>query len=372
MKNAKFAFETLFIVLFAMFWTGGCVSWISHGVPQYSVHSAKSEIHAFFRTERKLPEIQWEDAESFSNYSIRYFSFSSWRKSVHSKNDKIAGRFYMPGIVKSKDVFLVFPITSGMLPSDKISNILINQGFYVVSIQSGFRPMPAGFMRQAEKIDNLTDAVDRVTSFSKSAMQQHIVDIMRLMDYLEENLDGPLKFHIIGLSLGGTVGSLIAVVDPRVKSLMMIVASANMANIILDRKFFEISAATRIRELFFEKFELNYEEAYKLLASGLAEVESANYANRLNPDRILMVSGALDMLGFVDSAIPYSATYKTWNDFGRPEWVILLTAGHVSSYTAFFLPWFEIQYPHHVVYNLAFESYAEHLILRHFLPKALK
>jgi len=351
----------------------GCVAWVVGGGSDKSAVYAKTDVPPFFMVERQLPDMLWGPVRTGADYDERSFKFDSWYESEYKKNAKIEGTFYEPHSPKATDVFIIFPISRGELPSEKFAKILAGLGFYAVSIKSGFKPMPKEILATVNKAATLEAAVGRLSSFFKNAMRQEIVDVMRLMDFLEISLKNkPCAFHAVGMSLGGGIAALLAAVDPRVESLMMMVSSANLANIMLDSNFSALGVVKDIQRLLFGKYGLSYDEAYNALSRSLEEVEPANYIGRLNPDRILLVSGAFDMLGFVDSAIPFSATYKTWKDFGKPEWVTLLFSGHLTSFFAFFPLWFEIQFPHHAVQNLVLDTYAEHLIKDHFLPKALQ
>ena len=85
-----------------------------------------------------------------------------------------------------------------------------------------------------------------------------------------------------------------------------------------------------------------------------------------------MVSSGIDMIGFIDTAIPYSATKETWSAFGKPEWIIMPFAGHITSAIGFLPFWIELPNPLHSLKIFVFEnSYAVHLIKDHFLPIAL-
>lgn len=194
------------------------------------------------------------------------------------------------------------------------------------------------------------------------------IDLMRLLDFLQKEYPSLKEAHVIGISLGGVVGALYAVVDPRATSLAMLVSSASTARLIMDTNEKKIAS---LRKAITEKFQLSYNEAYQLLAKKIQDVEPLTYATRMDTQRMIMVSGLLDMLGIpFDSAIPLSASKETWRGFGKPEWVKLAT-GHVTSGIAF-LPtpiWFELSHPHHFPPFYGFSSYLDHLFQKHYLPK---
>ena len=121
-----------------------------------------------------------------------------------------------------------------------------------------------------------------------------------------------------------------------------------------------------------KKLGLSYQEAYAMIKEKVKNIEPISYASRLDRRKILIVSGGIDMIGFIDTAIPYSATKETWEAFGKPEWIIMPFAGHISSAVAFLPFWLELPNLLHTFKIFTFEnSYAVHLIKSHFLPIAL-
>lgn len=368
-------------VLSSLILFSGCVSWIAEGdlKKDGAYFPLKTSIPPYFDIERPAVNMNWGETQKKNDYSVKQFNFNSFTESFRKKNNRVIGSLYSPDKPKSKDVFLILPITGGNKPSDLISEILVSEGHYVISIKSGFRPMPKDLIKTLSQVDNPEKMLDLLAVFFKVSIRQNTVDLMRLLDYMEnftelkggDDYNKPVNFHVIGLSLGGGIGSLLTVIDPRVHSLMTIISSASLARIILDSGASQSGPLAAFRDLLFKKFQIPYDAAYQMLSERLRDVEPLTYKDRIDPSRVLMVSGALDMMGVLDTAIPYSATYETWVAFGKPEWITLLMSGHVTSFFAFFPGWIEIQYPHHSIYNLRLDSHAEHLIKKHFLPKAL-
>lgn len=327
----------------------------------------------FFDIAWSMPELVMGepnlDKVNSQGFISRTFSFVSWKQSGHSKNDIVKGVLYAPLRRTTKDFFVILPASGEDTSAKFIAENLAQLGFYTARIRSGFNPMPKDIINLASEMPSATMAVDVATKFFQEAMRQRTIDLMRFLDRMEKDLH-PSAFHAVGISLGGITASLFTAIDPRVKSLMIAVSSASIARILMDSKAEDIR---KLRDILLEKYHLSYAEAYSLIDENLRVVEPIIYASRINPKRILMVSGMLDMLGIVDTAIPLSATRETWKAFGHPEWVTLLFTGHVSSFLAFLPFWIELPLIHHTLYTTLFlEPYVNHLLKRHFLPKAIR
>lgn len=346
-------------ILLMLVMLAGCVSWVAR--PRQSHPPANGTLPAFFDQKRQLPDM--------INGNDGSFFFSSWRESGYPKNDMIKGKWHAPAQEKNQNnVFLILPPSGENFPAEIIAKKLASRGFLAVRIKAGFDPLPDGILEQAQKALSAQEAVDIAGGFFVNAMHQRTIDLMRLADFLKKKYPSLKEVHVVGISLGGVVGALYAVIDPRATSLVMLVSSASTARLIMDTNEKKIAS---LRKAIMDKFRLSYEEAYQLLANKIQPVEPLTYASRMDTQRMIMVSGLLDMLGIpFDSAIPLSASQETWRGFGKPEWAKLAT-GHVTSAIAF-LPtpiWFELSHPHHLPPFYGFSSYFTHLFEKHYLPK---
>lgn len=332
-----------------------------------------SQLPPFFDVARPMPELIMgepnSDKVNSQGFISRTFSFTSWKQSGYSKNDIIKGFFYAPIRQTAKDFFVILPASGEDTSAELIAENLAQLGFYTARIHSGFNPMPEDIINLASEMPSATMAVGVAAKFFQGAMQQRTIDLMRFLDRMEKDLH-PSAFHAVGISLGGMTASLFTAIDPRVKSLMTVVSSASIARILMDS---EASGIRKPRDILLEKYHLSYTEAYSLLEKNLRVVEPITYAPRIDPKRILMVSGMLDMLGIVDTAIPLSATHETWKAFVHPEWVTLLFTGHVSSFLAFLPFWIELPSIHHTLYTILLsEPFVDHLLNKHFIPKTIQ
>lgn len=362
------------VFVFVVLLLTGCVSVVlpkRDSAPQYQTPT-KLDIPNFFDIPRQPAQIKCLKIKDAGLYKTCKFAVHSWRKSGLDRNDIIKGIIYIPKIPKASDGFLVLPGAGENISSRAIAKTLANSGFYTVRIYSGFKPLQNKTVREAANKETAEAAIELMANDFRQAIRQRVVDLMRIADFVEQNY-GVKKIHTIGISLGGGIGSLFTAIDPRGEGLMTLMSSANTARLLIDAASRENVPNKQLQEighLIYDGFGLTYEQAYGLLKKELEIVEPMTYKDRLSRDKILMVSGAFDMLGLIDAIIPYSATKETWEAYEKPEWVILAT-GHVTSAVALSPFWLELPYLHHVFYT-TYQSYLSHLIKDHFLPLALR
>ncbi len=356
-------------IFFISFCAGGCAAISTGGFT--SKDPGKVFVPSAYHVGRTVPVVHFEGRNDVSGYSTRDFSFTSQFPSGYEKNDRIRGTIYSPAFPKTSDVFIILPGSHEDASAKKLGKIFVKLGYAVITIHSGFTPLPRSIFKEASVKKTPEEAVGLATGYFVQAMTAHTIDLMRLEDYLlahSPEFGNPRAFHMVGVSLGGISASLLAGIDSRVKSLLTIVSSGSVARILMDTKNPDIR---KIREVLMKKFGLNYEEAYALIARKIGDAEPLTYARRLDPSCVVMVSGQLDMWGIpVDSAIPLTATTETWEAYGRPEWIRMYT-GHASSFLAFLPGWLELSRMQHLPWTLT-ESYARHIVRVHYLPKALR
>jgi pimeloyl-ACP methyl ester carboxylesterase len=101
--------------------------------------------------------------------------------------------------------------------------LLTAQGYAVLA--------PDHFMYgERKKEDGFDDGIDRGPYYYRDWMCQSIVDLRRGIDYLESRPDiDPDRIAIFGGSLGGWIGSILAAVEPRIKTAILSVPATEFA-----------------------------------------------------------------------------------------------------------------------------------------------
>jgi hypothetical protein len=154
----------------------------------------------------------------------------------------------------------------------------------------------------------------------------------------------------------------------------MIISSGRLSKIVMNEVAFNLLPSLEaIQEVLLNKFG-SRDTAIQAMDKKLRPVDPLTYAHRLNPARIVMVSGGWDMVGFIlDSVMPLSATLETWLAFGCPDWVIMPLAGHATALTALWPIWLEVNHPLCSLLGwIRFEPHYVQIVRAHFLPKILK
>jgi pimeloyl-ACP methyl ester carboxylesterase len=101
--------------------------------------------------------------------------------------------------------------------------LLTEQGYAVLA--------PDHFMYgERKKEDGFDEGSDRGPYYYRDWMCQSIVDLRRGMDYLESRSDiDPERIAIFGGSYGGWIGSILAAVDPRIRTAILSVPATEEA-----------------------------------------------------------------------------------------------------------------------------------------------
>ncbi len=101
--------------------------------------------------------------------------------------------------------------------------LLTAQGYAVLA--------PDHFMYgERKKEDGFDEGSNRGPYYYRDWMCQSVVDLRRGIDYLESHPDiDPARIAIFGGSLGGWIGSILAAVDPRIRTAILSVPATEMA-----------------------------------------------------------------------------------------------------------------------------------------------
>ena len=370
----------LILLLLTVFYLSSCVAWVENRDFSRDPPLIKDKsVPEFFKTDKGYHcEMHWYKEPEKENSYYKVYSFVQYNSANWYASSSIGGELYIPKKLRSPDYFIVLPGMNLDYPAQRIADRLATFGFPVIRIYSGFDPLPKYIINGLADEKDPKYILKKVESLFLEYIQNHTANLMRLMDYLSnfdsaeqkvvENPIKPRSFHVAGYSLGGIEAALLAGVDSRIESLLMISASGSLARIFTDCPATIVKSIGSLHVLLFNKFGMNKESVYVELKKSLRNVEPNTYASRVDPSRVVMVTGCLDLLGIIDTAIPYSAAQETWEAFKKPEWINLLFYGHVTSLAIIAPVWIELPTMHIIL----FESYLDHILKSHYLPKALK
>jgi len=314
---------------------------------------------------------------------------SDWRKAHGGENlpfwenhQTITGSILTPkqGVPGADWIFVIpgkkFTESSPDSTGSCMAENLAEMNFPVVRIDANFDAIPQGSQQLAANRTG-QQALDAFGDSFMTQIRCRVIALKRMMDWIQQKYPTaePIRFHVIGVSLGGILGSLVAADDPiRVKTLMMIISSGRLSKIVMNEVAFSlIPSLEAIKDVMLDKF-VSRSEAILAMDKKMRPVDPITYAHRLNPARIVMVSAGWDMVGCIlDSVMPLSATLETWWKFGCPDWIIMPFAGHGTSLVALWPIWLEITRPHHSLLGwIRWEPHYMQIVRAHFLPKVLK
>lgn len=218
------------------------------------------------------------------------------------------------------DTYLYEPPGKG--PGPGIIVLPIQGGDYEVSIYFAEYLASKGFPclrfeRRAEWLEadrGFDELADLVLAYTK--------DIRRGLDWwLSTGKILPDRVGLFGVSMGANIGSILASIDDRIRSTVLVIGGRGMADIIMTADDEEIDA---YRNSVQEERGISADEMQKELSAALDPIEAAAFTKVGNHADILMFSGAFDQL------VRWRHSSAQWEAMGRPRRITLPT-GHYSS-----------------------------------------
>jgi cephalosporin-C deacetylase-like acetyl esterase len=144
------------------------------------------------------------------------------------------------------------------------------------------------------------------------ALIQTVVDLRRLVDYLQTRTDIDAKrIGYVGASMGAILGAIFGGVEPRVKAFALVVGGGNWKKLIATST---IGAAGPLRKELAEK-----ETAFETL---FADVEPLNFVAHISPRPILMLNGKQDTI------VPPACTEELYETAKEPKRIVWFDTGH--------------------------------------------
>jgi dienelactone hydrolase len=207
---------------------------------------------------------------------------------------------------------MVFPILAGShVVSEGLAKALVNRGYAVLRME-----------REALDLEAAEDA-----ETPSRAFRHAIIDARRLLDWLEtrEEVDRE-RLAAAGVSLGGIMAATLLGVDDRLGAGFFIMAGGGLAEILHDSTE---KPVRKFRDRFIEAQGFETREEFVEWFRPLTEpVDPLRYASRIDPDRVLLISGRYDRV------IPGERTRALWEGLGEPRWV-RFPAGHYQLFPFF-------------------------------------
>lgn len=151
-----------------------------------------------------------------------------------------------------------------------------------------------------------------------------VVDIRRLIAWSHTRPEvARNQVGIVGFSIGGIVGSVVAGTEERVSSSVFVAGGANLHQILAACR----GNTQRFRELIESRLGWSRQQLEDWLEPRLRMINPVEYADNVDPRRVLIIDARRD------ECIPQSARDDLWNALGQPE-RLSLGYGHKISFLA--------------------------------------
>ena len=142
---------------------------------------------------------------------------------------------------------------------------------------------------------------------------QTAVDYRRALDYMETRDDIDAKrVTLIGISMGGIMGSILAGVETRIKCPVLLVAGADRG---LMSRISQIAVWRQIRA---ENPNLDFDELSRIMAPA----DPLNFVDKISPRPVLMINGTKDDI------VPVAANKLLHARARQPKTIVWLDSGH--------------------------------------------
>jgi dienelactone hydrolase len=223
----------------------------------------------------------------------------------------VTARYYRSALPGPRPLVIVLPIWGSFTyPPRKISSSiqrLSDGGVHVLHVQGDNHLADwSGFITAADESEFLElwrEAVER--------QRVTIVDVRRLVDWVERRPEiDSARIGLIGFSLGAVVAGTIATQEPRLAAVVTVMGGSDLHSIIANC---DGKRATSVQAKAAESFGWDREELAARLEPITSVLDPANYPNRVDPRRVLMIDAQRD------KCVPESARQDLWLALGKPE-----------------------------------------------------
>ncbi len=243
-------------------------------------------------------------------YVIKKITFPSALPAPR-ENNTVRGYYYQVEGEKRSPVIVVLPVAGGnYFFSRKMAKFLVCQGMNCLRLERGERLLNSeGDLEVTRRI------------FIKT-----IIDVRRSIDWLisQEETD-PERIGIMGASMGAFLSSLVAEIDPRIRSSVFILGGGNLAKLFSESRERTIRS---FRKVVMKKEKITLEQFFQLVSQKFKDIDPLTYASKLSPETVLMINTVNDVV------VPRDCTLEFWSGIGKPE-LIWLPFTHTASFLAF-------------------------------------
>ncbi len=297
-----------------VFWPLLLLATLERGETVYRPSPQESSVPERFRLKAETFWYELEPTLATPRYTVSLLRFPSPVTTPDVENNTVHAEFFDPtGFPGRRPAVVVLHILGSDFPLSRyMAARLADQGVAALFLKLpyygerrpkvGSGPVPRKF---------LTADIER----TMTSMQQGVCDVRRALTWLAQRpgID-PARLGVTGISLGGIISSIVAAVDPSVRSGVFLLAGGDVSRILWG-----MPETAKFRDA--------WQAAGRTLADLKAltdPFDPLTYAHGLAGKRLLMIAGK------IDEVVPPASTQALWIAAGRPpiEWY---DCGHYSA-----------------------------------------
>lgn len=263
------------------------------------------------------------DLKTKGPYEIKAISFPSAGDNGQDGN-MITARYYRGRGEGKKSLVIVLPIWGSKFeyPSEKLARVVRSRAegdTNVLLVQGESRLVDMDEIATAQDVESFR----RLAAKMANRCRVSVIDVRRMIDWAESQPDvDPDRIALAGLSVGAIIGSLAALVEPRISATVLVMGSARPSEV-LARATGRTAAG---RDVIVERFGWTIERYESEIRDAFDFLDASNWAGGVvDPENVLMFDA------MHDERMPKTARDALWVAMGRPE-RITLKYGHGYSF----------------------------------------
>lgn len=245
---------------------------------------------------------QLREVKRGEKFTLSWLSYPSALKTDVPENNTVWGRFWQPkdGARRRPAVVLLHWLGGSFDTLEIVGQRMAEQGIATLLMY-----MPGYGPRRPKDAGPFEKPTGRDMGQMISGLRQSVLDVRRAGDWLASRPDvEPSRVGLVGISLGGLVGSLAAGVDDHFGRSVFLIAGGDLATIVMHGSRETAEAKARL-----EKDGFSVEKLRDLWK----EVEPLTFASRIRPEEVLLINAE------ADEVIPKDCTLRLQAAMGSPE-----------------------------------------------------
>jgi predicted alpha/beta-fold hydrolase len=254
----------------------------------------------------EIPNITFEQINQHNNYQIGKYFFDSPLKSDYHLNDIASGLYHLN--TKGHPVHVVLVHGWRMDSLNKINNLFLKPfqqaGFHMYHVT-----LPFHFERSCDALYSGEYMISADLDRSVLAVRQAVTEIRALIRWIKQNHGG--KIVLIGVSLGGFISNLTAVVEDQIDLLISIMYANTLSFAVWNTPIGKYIKQDMIQNGI----------TYPILKRHWEILEPSRKEPKVNKNNILLIAGLYDQYVLFEDSV------KLWEAWNHPH-LLTYPCGH--------------------------------------------